>query len=228
MGRQLCRGIRGGAEKLLIQLSEVDMMMTINQESLEKLFEEAKVNPRLRMNLDMRTSAEDGSQRMLNAMLPGTEVAIHRHPMSNENVILIKGRLDEVLYEEVTQADGKVTLKESERIHLCPEEGVYGCQVPQGVWHTVEVLEPSVIYEGKDGKYGEDGSETFDSMQEGGGMMEDVVSRLREFVEDEARSGSMDFGCITPLYIYRMWGDTVSMEDIEAGLQELRKQGLLP
>ena len=135
--------------------------MTINQELLDKLFEEAKVNARLRINLDLRTSAEDGSQRMLNAMLPGTQVAIHRHPMSNENVILIKGRLDEVLYEEVTTEDGKVKLKEAERIHLCPEEGAYGCQVPQGVWHTVEVLEPSVIYEGKDKKYGEDGSETF-------------------------------------------------------------------
>lgn len=135
--------------------------MTINQELLEKLFDEAKVNPRLRTNLDLRTSAEDGSKRMLNAMMPGTEVAIHRHSMSNENVILIKGRLDEVLYEEVPSADGKVTLKETERIHLCPEEGVYGCQVPQGVWHTVEVLEPSVIYEGKDKKYGEDGSEVF-------------------------------------------------------------------
>ena len=134
--------------------------MTINQELLEKLFEEAKGNSRLRKNLDLRTSAEDGSQRMLNAMMPGTEVAIHRHPMSNENVILIKGRMDEVLYEEVTSEDGKVTLKEVERIHLCPEEGVYGCQVPKGVWHTVEVLEPSVIYEGKDKKYGEDGSET--------------------------------------------------------------------
>ena len=138
--------------------------MTINQKLLEKLFEEARVNHRLRTNLDMRTSAEDGSQRMLNAMLPGTEVAIHRHPMSNENVILIKGRMDEVLYEEVTSADGKVTLKETERIHLCSEDGTYGCQVPKGVWHTVEVLEPSVIYEGKDKKYGEDGSETFDSM----------------------------------------------------------------
>lgn len=84
--------------------------------------------------------------------------------MSNENVILIKGRMDEVLYEEVTSADGKVSLKESERIHLNPEEGIYGCQVPKGVWHTVEVLEPSVIYEGKDKKYGEDGSETFVSM----------------------------------------------------------------
>ena len=73
--------------------------MTIDQELLDKLFEEAKVNPRLRTNLDLRTSPEDGSQRMLNAMLPGTEVPIHRHPMSNENVILIIGRLDEVFYE---------------------------------------------------------------------------------------------------------------------------------
>ena len=138
--------------------------MTITQDLLDKLFEEAKKNPRQRMNLDLRTSAEDGSQRMLNAMLPGTVVAIHRHPMSNENVILIKGRLDEVLYEEVVSADGKITLRESERIHLCPQDGAYGCQVPKGVWHTVEVLEPSVIYEGKDKKYGEDGSETYASM----------------------------------------------------------------
>ena len=138
--------------------------MTITQELLDKLFEEARVNPRLRTNLDLRTSAEDGSQRMLNAMLPGTEVAIHRHPMSNENVILIKGKLDEVLYEEVVSTGGKIMLRESERIHLCPESGAYGCQVPKGVWHTVEVLELSVIYEGKDGKYGEDGSETYASI----------------------------------------------------------------
>ena len=120
------------------------------------------MNSRLRTNLDLRTSAEDGSQRMLNALLPGTEVTIHRHPMSNENVILIKGRLDEVLYEEGAQENGEVKLKETERIHLCPEEGAFGCQVPNGVWHTVEVIEPSVIYEGKDGKYGEDGSETYE------------------------------------------------------------------
>ena len=58
--------------------------------------------------------------------------------------------------------------------------------------------------------------------------MEDVVTRLREFIETEAHSGSMDFGCITPLYVYRMWGGTVSIEDIATGLKELRKQGLLP
>lgn len=138
--------------------------MIIDKTILDNLIEQARLNPRLRTNLDLRTSAEDGSQRMLNAMLPGTEVAIHRHPMSNENVILIKGRLDEVLYEEVVSADGKITLRESERIHLCPESGAYGCQVPKGVWHTVEVIEPSVIYEGKDKKYGEDGSETYASM----------------------------------------------------------------
>ena len=60
--------------------------------------------------------------------------------------------------------------------------------------------------------------------------MEDnsITRRLRDFLEDEARSGSMDFGCITPLYVYRMWGGSVSIEEIEMGLTELRKQGILP
>ena len=62
-------------------------------------------------------------------------------------------------------------------------------------------------------------------MEEGRWMMEDVVTRLREFIENEARSGSMDFGCITPLYVYRMWGGSVSIEEIETGLVELRKEG---
>ena len=57
--------------------------------------------------------------------------------------------------------------------------------------------------------------------------MEDIVSRLREFLEDEARSGSMDFGCITPTYVYRMWGGAIPMEDIENGLIELRNQGFM-
>jgi hypothetical protein len=55
-----------------------------------------------------------------------------------------------------------------------------------------------------------------------------LIDRLREFIEDEARSGSMDFGCITPLYVYRMWGGSVSIEEIETGLMELRKQGMIP
>ena len=58
-------------------------------------------------------------------------------------------------------------------------------------------------------------------------MKEDVIYRLKEFIEEEARSCSMDFGCITPLYVYRMLGGQFSMEDIEDGLAELRKQGFL-
>ena len=128
--------------------------MEINKDFLGKLFEQAVVNPRLRQNFDLRTSTNDNTQRMLNALLPGTVVPIHRHPQSTENVFLLCGKIVEVICDE----NGN----EKERIHLDPTVGNYGCVVPQGAWHTVEVLEPSVIYEAKDGKYGEDGSETFD------------------------------------------------------------------
>ena len=128
-------------------------MIQIDQKLILELLEKASVNPRLRQNYDLRTSVEDGGQRMLNALLPGTEVAIHRHPMSNENVFLLVGKMEEILFDE--------SGKEVERILLDPKTGNYGCVVPQGVWHTVNVLEPSVIFEAKDGKYGKDGSETF-------------------------------------------------------------------
>lgn len=58
-------------------------------------------------------------------------------------------------------------------------------------------------------------------------MMEDIVSRLKEFMENEARSGSMGFGCVTPLYVYRSWGGTVAIDEIAAGLKELRKNGFM-
>ncbi len=125
--------------------------MTIDEKLLNQLFDQAIVNPRLRVNYDLRNSAEDGSQRMLNALLPGTQVPIHRHPNSSESVIVICGSVVEVYYNDNGQ--------EIERIPLCPAEGVYGCQVPKGTWHSVEVNEPSVIMEIKDGRYGEDGSE---------------------------------------------------------------------
>lgn len=125
-------------------------MIQIDKTLLDDLFAKAKESERLRMNYDLRTSSNDGSQRMLNALLPDSIVPIHRHPYSNENVILLSGKLVEVLYD----AEGN----ETERIHLDPSVGNFGCVVPAGAWHTVEVLEPSVIYEAKDGKYGEDGS----------------------------------------------------------------------
>ncbi len=155
------------------------IIMEFDKEFLSCLFEQAKANPRLRQNYDLRTSPADTSQRMLNALLPSTVVPIHRHEDTTETVVCLCGQLDEVIYEETysyinTSPDGfkqgmgaqdtvrKADYREVRRIRLCPAEGRYGCQVPKGVWHTVEVIEPSIIFEAKDGKYGEDGSETSD------------------------------------------------------------------
>lgn len=132
--------------------------MKLDKNLFNSLFEQAKVNPRLRQPFDLRTSAKDGSQRMLNALLPGTEVAVHKHPNSSENIVCLCGRMDVILVELLQADEQTQKVIEKERVHLCPFEGNHGCVVPAGTWHTVEVLEPSVIYKGKDGRYGEDGS----------------------------------------------------------------------
>ena len=126
--------------------------MELNKAFLDSLLEQAKANPRLRQNYDLRTSPADTSQRMLNALLPGTEVPIHRHNKSTETVMLLCGKIKEILYDEENG-------EEIERITLDPSSGSYGYVVPKGVWHSVEAIEPSVIFEAKDGKYGEDDSE---------------------------------------------------------------------
>ena len=139
-------------------------MIEINKELLDSLFEQAKVSERKRMNYDLRTSAEDTSQRMLNALLPGTVVPIHRHEDTTETVICLKGRLEEIIYEEVVEYSReetsrteevvrKVSFKEVSRHLICPAEGLYGVQIPAGAWHTVQVIEPSVIFEAKDGRF---------------------------------------------------------------------------
>lgn len=74
-------------------------MLEINKELIKDLFDKALVSDRKRMNYDLRTSSADGSQRMLNALMPGTVVPIHRHPKSNENVLLLCGKLVEVIYD---------------------------------------------------------------------------------------------------------------------------------
>ena len=125
------------------------MSLEIDKLLIERLFEQAKESPRLRMNYDLRTSSADTSQRMLNALLPGTEVPIHRHESTSETVVCICGRLEEIIYEEMP--DG--TFQEVSRHLLCPAEGMYGIQIPAGAWHTIRVLESSVIFEAKDGAY---------------------------------------------------------------------------
>ncbi len=124
------------------------MTTVFDKEFLEKLLAEATISPRLRQNFDLRNGASDTSQRMMNALQPGTEVPIHRHEDTAETVICLQGRLEEVIYEEV---EGE--FREVERHLLCPAEGLYGLQVPQGAWHKVIVYEPSIIFEAKDGAY---------------------------------------------------------------------------
>ena len=139
-------------------------MIEIDKVLLESLREQAKASPRLRQNFDLRTSAADTSQRMLNVLEVGTQVPIHRHEETTETVICIEGRLVEIFYEEVVEYSReetsrteevvrKCSFREVARVELCPREGKYGVQVPQGVWHTIEVLEPSAIFEAKDGAY---------------------------------------------------------------------------
>ena len=194
-------------------------MIQIDKNLINSLFDKAVVSERKRMNYDLRTSSNDGSQRMLNALLPGSIVPIHRHPNSNENVILLCGKLVEVLYDE----EGN----ETERIHLDPSVGNFGCVVPAGAWHTVDVLDPSVIYEAKDGKYGEDGSETFDeyktkiaqdpSQASFSNSLGDLKKNIEYLIGMERQSGSMD--AISPLYVSRMLN--VPLEDVDRCMKEM-------
>jgi len=143
--------------------------MESDKNFLDKLLKQAMENSRLRQNYDLRTSSAETSQRMLNALLPETKVPIHRHENTTETVICLYGKLDEVIYEEIVSYENdmtglpqsmdtqhvcrKVSYQEIQRIHLNPAEAKYGCQIPKGAWHTVEVIEPSVIFEAKDGEY---------------------------------------------------------------------------
>lgn len=194
-------------------------MITIDETLIKDLFAKAYESDRLRMNYDLRTSSNDGSQRMLNALLPGSIVPIHRHPYSNENVLLLCGKLVEVIYD--------VEGNETERIHLDPSVGNFGCVVPAGAWHTVEVLDPSVIYEAKDGKYGEDGSETFDeykakiaqdpSQASFSNSLGDLKKNIEYLIGMERQSGSMDV--ISPIYVSRMLN--VPLEGVEKCMKEM-------
>lgn len=125
--------------------------MVFDKELMSQLLEKAASSERLRQNFDLRNSDKDTSQRMLNALQLGTEVPVHRHTDTSETVICVCGKLEEILYESVN-ADA-TEFKEIERILLCPSEGRYGVQIPTGVWHSIYVLEPSVIFEAKDGAY---------------------------------------------------------------------------
>ena len=121
--------------------------MKITQALLDRLTEQAKASPRLRMNLDLRDSEEDTSQRMLNAIEPESVIPIHRHRKSSETVVCLRGRVVEEYYDELERIC-------TERIELSPNGPIVALNIPAGQWHTVQALESgTVIMEVKDGAY---------------------------------------------------------------------------
>lgn len=121
--------------------------MKITQVLLDKLTAEAKASPRLRMNYDLRNSESDQSQRMLNAIEPGSIVPIHRHQKSSETIICLRGRIVEEFYDELERIC-------TERVEITPNGPVVALNVPIGQWHTIRALESGTItLECKDGMY---------------------------------------------------------------------------
>ena len=123
------------------------MNVEITQALMDSLTEQAKASPRLRMSLDLRNSAADKSQRMLNAIEPGSILHIHRHRKTSETVVCLRGKLVWEFYDESERIC-------TDRIELTPNGEVVALNVPAGQWHTVKALESgSVILECKDGAY---------------------------------------------------------------------------
>ena len=120
--------------------------MKIDQQFLDNLTEQAKTSPRLRMNYDLRNSENDQSQRMLNAIEPGSVIPIHRHQNSSETVVVIRGRIEEVFFDAMG--------RETDSRELNSEGPCFAVNVPKGQWHTLQSLESgTVIMEMKDGAY---------------------------------------------------------------------------
>lgn len=120
--------------------------MIIDQKLLDDLSVQAKANPRLRQAYDLRTTPEDKSQRILNAVEPGTVLPIHRHRGSTETIVCLRGKVVQHYYDDNgNKIDSFV---------LAPNTANVGMSVPVGQWHALESLEEgSVIFECKDGAY---------------------------------------------------------------------------
>jgi len=119
--------------------------MILDDALLNELEARAMQSPRLRMNLNLHDSLDSKAQRLLNALLPGTVIPIHRHRHTAETYAILRGRMFVVFYDSMGGA--------VERILLDSRSGHYGVHIPKGQWHAVEVIEPSVILEVKDGPY---------------------------------------------------------------------------
>jgi len=117
----------------------------IDNKLLDSLSKQAHDSPRLRMNYDLRNSENDRSQRMLNIFWPGTKMAPHRHRNTNETIMMIRGKIDLVLYD-----DSGV---EIERIHMGGDTGIFGVNITKGAWHTVDIYELAFVITAKEGSW---------------------------------------------------------------------------
>lgn len=119
--------------------------MLINNELLDQVTKEAEASPRLRMNYNLHDSLDAKAQRLINILLPGTALPIHRHRHTAETYVILRGKMYVVFYDDCGA--------QTARYMLDPGLGNYGVQIPAGQWHTIEVIEPSAIFEVKDGPY---------------------------------------------------------------------------
>ena len=133
-----------GAEGDWVEIGKV--MKIIDEQLLNEVSVQAKESPRLRKNYNFHQSLDEKCHRFINAVEPGTEVPIHKHPTKDETFVILRGKVRVTTHRD----DGSII----EDVVLCAEDGRYGVNIPKGVWHTIEALEPnSVIFECKEGPF---------------------------------------------------------------------------
>ena len=117
----------------------------IDDQLLDEVSAQAKASTRLRMNYNFHKSLDEKCHRMLNALEPGTEIPIHRHPTKDETFVILKGKVKVTTYNDKGELEDFVILNE--------EVGQYGVNIPKNVWHTLEALESSMLFECKEGPF---------------------------------------------------------------------------
>lgn len=180
--------------------------MVIDKELLDNLTEKAKESPRLRMNYDLRNSSQDSSQRMLNALEPGTFIPIHRHMSTSESVVILRGSAKQYFYDNNGNIDEVITITAGSD---CP-----AMNVEMSRWHRMESLESgTVILESKDGAYFPAGEDDF--------FIKVLQKKIAQLMEMEAKSCSMDSNLVTPEYVYIMWSGQVPQELICEAMKDM-------
>ena len=117
----------------------------IDNQLLDEVSAQAKASSRLRMNYNFHKSLDEKCHRMLNAVEPGTEIPIHRHPTKDESFVIMKGKVKVTTYNDQGELQDYVVLSQ--------ENGQYGVNIPKNMWHTLEALESSMLFECKEGPF---------------------------------------------------------------------------